>query len=170
MANEGTKLEQVGVPVTHAITKAKIKAREWQIAHQNASAMYGDRRKPKEKVERKWPRRVRSLYARLRTNHAAELRYYQHKIGNIESPNCEWCDVVEDIEHVITTCPTISEARVRNWHAPVEKTMLVTHPEVCRKILAFRYKVLNIKPTNQTDNQNAYDPDERGGQPADPRR
>ena len=70
IANEGAEMCQDNFPVTHQIVKAKIKARRWEVTHEQAKNTYKERRKPKVEVEKKWPRHVRSLFARLRTGHA----------------------------------------------------------------------------------------------------
>ena len=91
---------------------------------------------------------MRSLFARLRSNHAKELAYYQHKIGNIESPNCLECNVPETIKHFLCACPATEEARVRNWHeGNMHVSMMITHPEVCRKILENRFPGLKYPST-----------------------
>ena len=96
-ANQGRLKDQSRVPVTQAIVKAKIKAQKWQPTHEGARRVYGDRLRPRYTVECKWTRRMRTLFARLRTNHAKELGAYQHRIGNSESPNCKECNVPETI-------------------------------------------------------------------------
>ena len=73
LANAIALMSQNEVSVTHVITKAKIKARKWQIKHPRAKGMYGERRRPRKK------------YGSLRTSHAKELNYYQHKIHNNDS-------------------------------------------------------------------------------------
>ena len=157
LASAGTLLNQDTIPVTHAITKAKIKRRKWQIEHPRAKATYGERRKPRAEVEGKWPRRVRTLYGRLRTDHAKELNYFQHKIGNIDSPNCETCNQTENIEHVLTKCPTLAEARARHWPEEVSVSMLVSEPDVCRQILAHRFPQLKYRTKTKTTNQQRMD-------------
>jgi len=153
LANAGALMDQEGIPVTHAITKAKIKAQKWQTTHPRAKEIYGERKRPRTEIESKWPRSVRTLYGRLRTGHAKELNYYQHKIGNIPSPNCEECSEIEDIQHVLTKCPRLEEARVRHWHSKVDVSMLVSHPEECRQILAHRFPRLKYRDkTNQRMN------------------
>ena len=82
LASQGSQLEQA-VPIPFGILKAKVKSKKWKISHSRAKQMYGDRRGPKTKVEKKWSRRQRTLFARLRTNHAKELKHYQHRIGNV---------------------------------------------------------------------------------------
>ena len=150
LANAGALMDQDGIPVTHAITKAKVKAQKWQPTHSRAKKIYGEKRRPRVEIEKKWPRRVRTLYGRLRTGHAKELNYYQHKIGNILSPNCEVCDEIEDIDHVLTKCPRLEEARVRHWQSDVDVSMLVSHPEECRRILAHRFPGLKYGDKQQT--------------------
>ena len=73
LANEGAKMCQEDVPVTHQIVKAKIKSRRWEVTHDRARAIYRERRKPNVKLEKKWSISVRSLNARLCTFHAIEL-------------------------------------------------------------------------------------------------
>ena len=144
LANDGREKDQSKVPVTHAIIKAKIKARPWQPTHAGAKEMYDGRLKPKFEVEANWTRRVRSLFARLRSNHAKELAYYQHKIGNIASPNCKECEVPETIKHLLCECPSLEEARARNWPGKVNITMMISHPDVCRQILEKRFQGLKM--------------------------
>ena len=94
-------------------------------------------------MESKWTRRMRKLFARLRSDHAKELGYYKHKIGKSETPNCKECEVPETIKHVLCECAALSEARHRNWpNGNVTVGMLVTHPEVCRQILEKRFNGL----------------------------
>ena len=164
LANAGALMDQEGIPVTHAITKAKIKAQKWQTTHSRAKEIYGEQRRPKVEIESKWPRSVRTLYGRLRTGHAKELNYYQHKIGNILSPDCEVCGEIEDIKHVLTKCPRLEEARARHWHSKVDVSMLVSHPEVCRQILAHRFPKLKYRNEKQTTNQHMNGPTEGGSQ------
>ena len=80
----------------------------------------------------------------MRTDHSKLLNYYLHKIGTWDTPNCETCGVIENIRHMLCDCPTLEEARARNWHGKVSIEMMVTEPDVCRRILAFRYRQLKI--------------------------
>ena len=146
LANQGALADQSGIHVTEAIIKAKIKNEKWTISHPRAINTYGDRRSPKMEIERTWSRNVRSLYARLRTGHAKELKDYRHRILEKEDdPNCETCGIAETIEHVLCNCAVTEEARVRNWNGNVELRMMVSEPEVCRKILAARFPILKAK-------------------------
>ena len=139
LANEGRKKNQSDVPVTQAIIKAKIKARKWMPTHTRAKKMYGKRLNPKFDVEKTWTRKIRSLFARLRTDHAKELANYRHRIGTAESPDCVECQVPETIEHLLCHCPSLEEARARVWpHGKVTINMMVENPEVCRQILQKR--------------------------------
>ena len=91
--------------MTHKIVKAKIKSTKWDITHERASATYGERRKPRFEIERAWPRNVQTLFARIRTGHAKELRYYRYLIETEEDPLCERCgEDNETIEHVLCHC------------------------------------------------------------------
>ena len=80
LAKKGTEKNQEDIPVTHAIMKAKIKAQSWPLTHTRAEKTYQDLRKPNYKIEKEWPKRVRSLFSRLRTGHAVELKAYRHRI------------------------------------------------------------------------------------------
>ncbi len=142
LAKRGTTKSQDGIPVTHNIMKAKIKGRKWEVSHARALETYGDRRGPKMEVERPWPRSRRTLFARLRTGHAMELKAYRHKIEKEDDPNCEHCGVPETIEHVLCKCSALDEARARNWEGEVTIQMMVEEPEVCRKILSSRFPTL----------------------------
>ena len=52
LANQGSEMNQEGVPVTHAIVKAKIKASTWPINHQRAKQAYQNSREPKVRIEK----------------------------------------------------------------------------------------------------------------------
>ena len=145
MAKKGSAKPQDGVPVTHNIMKAKIKGIKWQVEHARAQETYGDRRGPKLEVENRWSRTKRTLFARLRTGHAMELKAYRHKIEKEDVPDCEFCGVPETIEHVLCSCSALEEARTRNWDGEVSVRMMVEEPEVCRRILTTRFPALNDK-------------------------
>jgi ribonuclease HI len=142
LAKMGTRLCQKGVPISQKIVKAKIKNQKWKVGHARAGGIYGERRKPRIEIEKTWSRRVRTLYARIRTGHAKELKAYRHDIEKEDDPNCETCNVPEDTEHVLCHCAATEEARVRNWNGEVTMRMLVEQPDVCRKILGTRFKAL----------------------------
>ena len=72
--NEEATMDQTGIPVAHHTVKARIK--RWSMEHERVVEIYGKRRKPIMEVEKRWPRKVRTLYARLRTNHEKELKSY----------------------------------------------------------------------------------------------
>ena len=62
--------------LANSTVKARIKRRRWNVEHGRAVEIYEKKRKPNMEVEKKWPQKVRTLYARLRTNHAKELKSY----------------------------------------------------------------------------------------------
>ena len=47
LADKGTKLKQKDIPITHDITRAKIKKQKWQILHKRAKEILKDKLKPK---------------------------------------------------------------------------------------------------------------------------
>ena len=83
-----------------------------------------------------------------------------HKINNIytlpESPNLtttkptedNLCDegwgVEESVEHVLCNCAATAESRARQGQNEVTIDMMVTHPNVCRKILMTRFGQLRL--------------------------
>ena len=136
---------QDNVPVTHEIVKAKIKSRRWEVTHDRAKATFEDRRKPKVKFERKWPRSVRSLYARLRTGHAMELRAYQHRLDEDVDPICEICGEEEEtIEHILCRCPADAQFRRANYDGEVKIANMTSDPNLCRRILERRFPALEL--------------------------
>ena len=52
LANEGTKLNQADIPVTHDIAQARVRKRKWSVSHDRAKDTYRERRKPKYEVEK----------------------------------------------------------------------------------------------------------------------
>ena len=144
LAEKGTHCDQKDAPVTLSIAKAKIKNTKWKIDHKRAKEMYGERRRPKE-IERKWPMNVRRLYSRLRSDHATELKVFRKRIGVDAEDKCIHCemDAVENIEHVLCKCPHLEEKRIREHPDKFKTEMLVTEPEVCRRLLSTRFAKLN---------------------------
>ena len=150
LAKKGSSMNQTGIPVTHDIMKARIKRRPWKVTHDRAKATYKNRTKPKVEIESRWTRRVRTLYARLRTGHAKELRSYQYKIGISEDPECSCGSKRETIQHLICDCPELEEERRKHFDGKVTQNHLVTHPEECRTILAKKITALETyKNTNE---------------------
>jgi ribonuclease HI len=147
LADRGAKLSQKNTITTHGIVKAKIRNRKWKVTHERAKRTFGDRSSTKAEIERKWPKDCRSLFARLRSNHAKELKHYQHRLGTEPDALCS-CGTgdEETIDHLLIRCPRVDDAREK--HCPgtrMKEEMLVTEPERCRKILATLYARLRIK-------------------------
>lgn len=147
LADEGTKLDQTKIPITFAIAKARVRKRKWEVTHERAKQVYGDRKKPKLELERKWPRSVRTLYARLRTDHSRELANYRYLIEAEDEPFCKSCDegLVENIYHVLCECSALEEIRYRVFGGPVELSQMTSNPEKCRLVLRHRFKDLYLK-------------------------
>ena len=112
LADQGSTMDQSSAPVTENIVRAKIRNRKWKVEHERAAKMYGERRKPKE-IEKSWPANTRRLYARIRSDHAKELRCYQKKIDMVSQGICIYCDMDEEetVEHVLCKCPQLEVAR-----------------------------------------------------------
>ena len=138
----GTKGEQKEIPITQAI--AKVKKKRWTITHKRAKTIFRDKLKPKLNIEKTWPRRVQSLYSRLRSDHCKELKAYLYRIEVIDDPNCE-CGEKETIEHVLCHYPKLGEVRRRVMEEPLQLHHLVSEPEKCRQILATRFEGLKFK-------------------------
>ena len=144
LADMGSKMSQDGVPVTHATAKARIRREKWTIGHARAEEVYGERRRPKFEVEREWPRNVRSLYARLRSGHAKELRDYMYKIDQVDDPFCDCgLGVEQTIQHVLCDCPTLARTRALESSEQVTLQHMTTHPEMCRRILSQKFTGLH---------------------------
>ena len=159
LADKGTVMNQDTTPVTYSIARAKIRSKKWTPTHKKAASMFGDRRKPKE-VEKQWPEKVRRTYARIRCDHAKELRAYQKRINMTSEGICIYCDMNEEetVEHVLCRCPQLELARREVWPEEIIMKMLVTHPDVCRKLLGRRYPALRRTGNPETDG---------GGSPSD---
>ena len=151
LANTGTDMSQEFTPVTHKIVKAKIKNRKWVVQHARAAKTYESRRSPKVEIEKKWPRNVRSLYARLRSGHAAELKKFRFFIEKEEDAMCEeGCGEEESIEHVLCRCNATLAARVKLCESEVTIQMMTTDPDTCRKILMTRFGQLRLPEENKS--------------------
>ena len=144
LADEGTKLNQQEVPITHAIAQARVRKRKWTVEHDRAKEVFGAKRKPKWEVEKAWPRRVRSLYARLRSGHSKELREYRYKIDAEDDPYCD-CREEETIQHILCDCPLLEMTRRSIMQEPVTLHHLVTEPDKCRRLLTTKIEELKLK-------------------------
>ena len=143
LAEKGSGCEQETAPVTLNIAKAKIKNEKWVVGHDRAKEVFGERRRPKD-AEKKWPMKIRNVFRRMRCDHATELKCYRKRIKLDLSDLCIHCDLdaVENIKHVLTEYPQL-EAKRRSLHPEsFTVSMLTTHPEVCRKLLASRFTEL----------------------------
>ena len=96
------------------------------------------------KIEKNWPRRVRTLYAHLRTGHAKELRFYRYLIEKEDNKKCDCGFKEESIKHVLCDCKLLKEARRIHLGMPVKMTHMATHPEECRKFLAEKFDGLRL--------------------------
>ena len=143
LANAGASIPQDEGLFTFGITKAKIRALPWRVTHNRAMQTYGERRKPKYEVERKWPESVRRLFGRLRTGHAIELKSYAKFVGKEEDGSCPLCEMEDDkIQHVLCRCPGLEARRRKLSNEPFRTDMMVSQPELCRKLLEQRFSEL----------------------------
>ena len=146
LAKQGFTMPQENTPVsvTHKSVKAKIMGRKWQIKHARAKETYGNRLGPKIEVEKTWPRKVRTLYSRLRTVHDMELAYYRYKINKEDDPFCKMCeDEHESIKHVLCNFPDLEMERRRLFEGEeVGVSYLVSESEKCRRLLTKRFERL----------------------------
>ena len=55
-------MKQKDIPITHDIARARIKKQKWQILHKRAKEIFKDKLRPKFSVEKKWTRKVQSLF------------------------------------------------------------------------------------------------------------
>ena len=114
LANKRSMKNQENFPITHSILKANIKGKKWEPTHERARATFGEKRSPKMEIERIWPKKVRTLYSRLRTRHTTELKAYKARVNREENRMCEsGCGEEETIEHVLCHGGSLEEAHVR---------------------------------------------------------
>ena len=146
------EMSQDNTPVTHAIMKAKIKAKRWPIKHQRAKDIFKTAQKPRFKIEGKWPKHVRSLYSRLRTDHAMELKTYRLRLGQEEDAVCEKCGLEDEtIKHILCNCPAIDTKRRELWQdEKIDVSDLVKEPDKCRKLLELRFEELKLPESDES--------------------
>ena len=104
--------------------------------------IYKKRRGPRRNIEKSWSRKSRTFYARLRTEHAKELKSYRHRMLETEdTATCELCGLEDETTmHILCRCP--AHEKVRREEFPDEritKEMLVERPEKCRRVLEDRF-------------------------------
>jgi len=152
LAKQGSKMRQDDTPVTFEIAKARINRRKWQPTHTRAMDTYQERRQPRADIEKIWPRRVRTLFARLRSGHAKELRQYMYLIDQEDSPTCQACEEDDEtIEHVLCHCPALGSKRRAIFPEQPTVAQLTKDPEKCRQLLQERFEDLKLnteKPVN----------------------
>jgi len=146
LAKEGSKLAQGDTPVTFNIVKAKITGKKWEITHPRAKTMYGNRRGPKRTIEKTWPRKQRSMYSRLRTDHCKQLQNFQcNKIHKAESASCPKCaGGDETIQHIICICPSLEERRGQIRTGEWRERDMVQRPLECMELLQHRFPELEV--------------------------
>ena len=105
--------------------------------------------------------RVRSMFSRLRSGHATELKAYRKRIGLDVSELCIHCDMdaAEDNHHTLSVCPQLEEMRRRLHPENFVDSMLTTYPEVWRNLIVKRFEKLNEGMKEVED--------EGGGSPSD---
>ena len=155
LADQGTKEPQNEVPLSEKIVKARIRRRRWVPTHDRVRKIYRERRKPKLEVERRWPRKVRSAYSRLRTGHAKQLAYYRYLIEKEDSPECACGDGDETAEHLLCHCEQLRAARERLLIRNPSPDWLVKEPDKCRRLLSERFPELQLdeEKLENTSNQ-----------------
>ena len=151
LADMGTKLSQKEVPVTGKITRARIKREKWGVGHYRAARTFKDKRQPRTDIEKKWPRKVRSLYARLRSGHSKELSYYSWLIEKQDDPSCKCGAEKETIEQVIAECPLLDEDRRNLDMTNAKLETMVKNPEASRKLLMTRFPGLQVRDENSIE-------------------
>ena len=163
-------MSQASTPVPHKIVKAKIKNRKWKITHERAQKTYKRRRKPKMEIEKNWPVEVRSLFCRLRSGHAVELKRYRHEFLHTEEDGLcsEGCGKVEDIQHVLCECKKTKDARTTLCPRGVKIHMMTTKPNMCRKILMTKFGKLRLPQDDDDDGNDDDDGDDDEDEDDDP--
>ena len=131
--------------MSHKIVKAKIKNRKWEITHPRAKVTYMEKRAPRKEIEKAWPRKVRTMYARLRTEHEKNLKDWRFRmLGKEENSRCEKCELEpETTIHILARCPAHSRTRRKVFGGKhPNRNDLVQHPEQCKEVLEDRFEDL----------------------------
>ena len=149
LANQGTKMDQKEIEISEKIVKARIRRRKWEVHHDRAKSIYQDRRKPKYEMEKNWPRKIRTLYNRLRTGHAKELAYYRYLIEKEDHPECQCGEEKETTEHILCRCKLLNDERMKHDLSNTTPDRLVTDPDRCRKFLSIRIPELALEKDNE---------------------
>ena len=97
------------------------------------------------------PRKVRSLYARLRSGHSKELSYYSWLIEKQDDPSCKCEAEKETIEHVVVECPLLDEDRRAIDMTNAKMETMVKDPERSRKLLMTRFPGLKVWDVNSIE-------------------
>ena len=159
LADQGTKEPQEEVPLSKMIMKARIRRKKWITTHHRVRKIYKEGRKPKIELERKWPRKVRSAYNRLRTGHAKQLAYYRYLIEKEDSPECQQCGNGEETtEHLVCHCEQLQSTRERLLIHNPTPDWLVKEPDKCRRLLSERFPELLL---NEEKLENKANPNMR---------
>ena len=95
---------------------------------------------------------MRSLYSRLRTDHAMELKTYRLRLGQEEDAVCEKCGLEDEtIKHILCNCPAIDTKRRELWQdEKIDVSDLVKEPDKCRKLLELRFEELKLPESDES--------------------
>lgn len=148
LADLGTKEPQQEVPISEKIVKARIRRKKWDATHDRVKRIYKERRRPKWEVEKRWPRKVRTTYNRLRTGHAKQLAYYRYLIEKEDSPECLCGEGEETTEHLLCQCKLMQPTRDRLLIRNPTPEWLVKEPDKCRALLSARFPELKLGEEN----------------------
>ena len=90
-----------------------------------------------------------SILFRLRSGHC-RLNGHLHRIGIIESPNCDYCQTQETVEHFLLSCPQYGSQRSRLVQKASQlKVQLSMHAILTEPDLSLWWLVLFFPPEKQ---------------------
>ena len=113
LAKEGSRKEQQNLPISYRECKTLIR-RTFQ-------ARFSEENSPQQEDEmHSLQRHQQTTIFRLRTGHC-RLRAHMYRMGLSDTPDCQCGTAPQTPEHILQTCPTHQEARVKHW--PEHKTV-----------------------------------------------
>lgn len=98
-----------------AMTKVVVLAernRLWSLPEFHQAFLYCIDPYMRMRLPERLPRRLETLYHRLRLN-AAFTNSFLHRIGQTSNPYCDNCGSPETIEHILLECSAYAESRAR---------------------------------------------------------
>lgn len=88
----------------------KERSRLWSCSATQHSFLHNIDPSLRTRLPEQIPRRLETLYHRLRLN-VALTNAYRYRLGQTANPCCDNCGLPETVEHILLECPAYSQAR-----------------------------------------------------------